>query len=117
MSILDWTEGGDVIAYQRCPDCAEAWYFRRSFCPRCGHGNPVTHASEGVGTVHAVTLVTRAPSAELRAFAPYAILLVDLDEGVRIMAQGEKTLAIGERVRARVADFAGRRVPFVERAS
>jgi uncharacterized OB-fold protein len=112
--IDDWTTGGAAIAYQRCTACGGIWYFRRSFCPSCG-GAPETLASSGAGTVHAATLVARAPSPELRALAPYAILLVDMDEGFRMMAHGAQGLGIGERVRARFAEFAGRRVPHFER--
>jgi uncharacterized OB-fold protein len=111
----DWTTGGEGIAYQRCPACGAIWYFARSFCPACGK-EPETLASAGGGAVHAATLVTRAPSQELRALAPYAILLVDMDEGFRMMAHGDQDLSIGDKVRARFVRFADRVVPHFERA-
>ncbi len=52
---------------RRCPACADVWYFRRSFCPHCGSAPRDDRQASGLGTVHAVTLVTRAPSDELRA--------------------------------------------------
>jgi uncharacterized OB-fold protein len=117
MSVVDWTSGGDAILFQRCASCAATWYFVRGFCPRCGRAEPQTRPAAGSGVVHAVTLVERAPSAELRALAPYGILLVDMSEGFRMMTQGEKGLAIGDEVRVRIEAFAGRRVPFAERAT
>ena len=111
---LDWTEGGEGIAYQRCPACKAVWYFRRTFCPQCGDQSPETLQCAGRGIVHAVTLVTRAPSDELRAHAPYLIALVDADEGFRLMAHGDKGLTIGARVRARFIQLAGRLVPYFQ---
>lgn len=109
--VLDWTQGGEGIAYQACPACAAVWYFQRTFCPRCGNARPELRQARGSGVVHALTLVARAPSEELRAFAPYAIALIDADEGFRLMAHADPDLRIGERVRVRFIDLAGRRVP------
>ena len=97
------------------PACAGLWYFRRTFCPRCGRQDPDNRQSGGTGTVHAVTLVTRAPGEELRPYAPYLIALVDADEGFRLMAHGDKSLQIGDRVRARFVTLAGRLMPYFER--
>ena len=114
--IADWTRGGAGIAYQTCASCKSVWYFRRGFCPACGDGNPVTRQASGAGTVHARTSVARAPTEELRAHAPYLIVLVDADEGFRLMAHGDPTLQIGDRVRARFVDLAGKKIPYFEPA-
>jgi uncharacterized protein len=113
--VLDWTRGGEGIAYQACLACAGLWYFHRTFCPRCGRPDPDERQSGGIGTVHAITLVTRAPAEELRAHAPYLIALVDADEGFRLMAHGDRALRIGDRVRARYVTLAGRLMPHFER--
>lgn len=107
-----WTEGGSGICYQHCIECSSTWYFRRAFCPRCGNSEPQNHVSAGKGVVYAKTVVVRAPSQELRQLAPYSIILVDMDEGFRIMAHGEEALGIGSRVTAEVHDFAGARLPY-----
>ena len=114
--IFDWTQGTEGIAYQACAECGAVWYFRRTFCPRCGHDDPQHRQASGKGTVHAVTLVARAPTEELRAHAPYAIVLVDADEGFRVMAHGATDLGIGERVRCTFVSLAGRLMPRFERA-
>jgi uncharacterized OB-fold protein len=116
MSILDWTGGADGIAYQTCEACKAVWYFHRSFCPGCGKGEPVTRQASGLGTLHARTLVSRAPSEELRAHVPYLIVLVDAAEGFRLMAHGDPALAIGDKVRAKYIQLAGKKIPYFEKA-
>ena len=115
MNFADWTKDGDGIAYQTCGNCKAIWYFHRSFCPECGTAAPVTLQASGLGTVHARTLVGRAPTEETRAHAPYLIVLVDAEEGFRLMAHGDAELQIGDRVRARFAPLAGRKIPYFEK--
>jgi uncharacterized OB-fold protein len=114
--VADWTRGGTGIVYQACASCKAVWYFRRGFCPACGDGNPVTRQASGAGKVHARTNVARAPTEELRAHAPYLIVLVDADEGFRLMAHGDPTLEIGDRVQARFVNLAGGTIPHFELA-
>jgi uncharacterized OB-fold protein len=110
-----WVDGESAITYQRCSACDHVWYFRRSFCPGCGAPDePMLHAA-GIGQVYALSLVHRAPSEALRTFAPYLVVLVDMEEGFRLMAHGDPSLAIGERVRARYAEFGGKVIPYFEK--
>jgi uncharacterized OB-fold protein len=113
--ILDWTAGAQGIAYQCCSACKAVWYFRRNFCPHCGSAPPEEKQASGLGIVHAATQVARAPSEELRPYAPYVILLVDADEGFRLMAHGDSALKIGDRVRARFITLAGKLIPHFEK--
>lgn len=79
---------------------------RHVFYPRVAE--PVTGARDlewvpasGLGTVHAVTVMRPKPPQQ-----PYNVVLVDLDEGVRMMSRVEGIAAdavrIGMRVRARI---------------
>jgi uncharacterized OB-fold protein len=111
----DWTVGTPGITYQRCGNCSGVWYFRREFCPTCGSRDIQALSASGSGTVHASTLVHRAPSDEFRALAPYSVVLVDIDEGFRMMGHGDPLLQIGERVRCRFQPFADRLLPFFEK--
>lgn len=113
--VNDWTRGGEGIAYQRCGSCQHLWYFQRTFCPHCGAGSVETLQSSGGGTVYAVTQVVRAPSEQLRAYAPYWIALVDVDEGFRMMAHVESGAVIGERVHARFLAFGESHIPVFTR--
>jgi uncharacterized OB-fold protein len=111
-TVPDWTQGEAAIAYQRCGGCNAVWYFRREFCPHCGRPEPATLQASGQGTVYAQTLVHRAPSEALRVRAPYLIALVDMEEGFRVMGQGDARLAIGDRVQARFETFGETLVPY-----
>ena len=95
----DWTTGAESVLYESCPACSHLSYFRRGFCPACGTSPVTVLASAGTGTVYAATVVVRAPSPDWKALAPYPMLLVDLDEGIRMMAHGATGLRIGDRVR------------------
>jgi len=72
-------------------------------CARCGGRALDWRRSAGRGVVHAVSVVHRAPSPAFKADVPYAIALVDLDEGFRMMANivgaDPARVAIGDRVR------------------
>lgn len=109
--IADWTRGAPRLTYEYCPACGAAQAFPRGFCARCGSTQVETREASGLGTVASATEVTRAPSKQLQAYAPYTLLLVDLDEGCRVMAHGDKGLAIGARVKAGFSDFGGGLAP------
>ena len=57
----------------------------------------------------------RAATPETRAHVPYNIVLVDAEEGFRMMAHGDNDLAIGDEVTASYRPFAGRLVPYFEK--
>ena len=114
-AIADWTTGTQALVFQRCLSCQSTWYFRRTFCPHCGTSQVSDERSSGKGSVHAVTLVTRAPTEELRAHAPYLIVLVDADEGFRLMAHGDPALELGERVSCSFKTLAGKLIPYFEK--
>lgn len=113
--MADWTTGEGAIVYQLCAACSAVQYFRRAFCAACGASNPQPRQASGRGRVYATSLVCRAATPETRAHIPYNIVLVDCEEGFRMMAHGETELAIGEAVVARFEPFAGRLVPFFTR--
>jgi uncharacterized OB-fold protein len=108
----DWTVGAPRLVAQRCEACAARWLFRRDFCPHCGCQSPQALALTGVGTVHAATVVHRAPDDEFRAIAPYALVLVELDEAVRVMGHAPLGAAIGARVEVTFVEIAGRLLPY-----
>jgi uncharacterized OB-fold protein len=115
-ALADWTTGVEAIVYQSCAACGARQYFRRSFCGVCGVPDPVEKRASGAGTIYATSLVCRAATPETRAHVPYNIVLVDTIEGFRMMAHGDNDLAIGDKVTARFAPFAGRLVPHFEKA-
>jgi len=113
----DWTSGREAILYRVCASCRGVQYLRRSFCAACGSTDLSEKHASGEGTVYATSLVCRAATPETRAHVPYNIVLVDTKEGFRMMAHGANDLALGDAVIARFAPFAGRIVPYFERAT
>lgn len=109
----DWWAGvaEGRIGYEICRDCGAAQFYPRGRCTACGSARVETHNTAGTGTIFSITIVHRPPSPALQAFAPYAIALVDLDEGVRLMAHADPVLWIGARVRATFVPFGERIVP------
>lgn len=97
-----------VLRYQSCSACDAPQTLTRYACAICGSPRLAWREAAGTGTVYATTLVNRAPSDEFRAIVPYLLLLVDLDEGPRVMAHGMPGLAIGDRAYARIQTLAGR---------
>lgn len=112
--IADWTSGAEALTYGRCQACGRVSYFRRPFCPHCGSEDIEVRIASGRGKVHAITTVARAPSTELRPFAPYRIALVDAEEGFRFMSHAADSLAIGDAVLTSFRPLGERIVPFVE---
>lgn len=112
----DWTQGADAILYQSCGSCRAVWYFRRGFCPSCGVAEPQTHRASSRGAVYAATLVCRAATPEAKAHVPYMIVLIDMVEGFRLMAHGDKDLIIGDVVTVRFENFTDRRMPYAVKA-
>jgi uncharacterized OB-fold protein len=110
--VADWTTGKQSIAFQVCGACRHVWYFRRGFCPDCGSDFVTTSQASGEGTVFAISIVTRAATAEARAHVPYAVVLVDANEGFRMMGHGERDLKIGDKVKASYETFTGHIVPY-----
>ena len=71
-----------VLRYQQCTACDAPQTLARYACRQCGSDQLDWLTSIGTGRVYACTVVTRAPSDEFRALAPYTLALVDLEEGL-----------------------------------
>ena len=88
------------LGYQRCSDCSAAVFYPRVLCPFCGSSSLEWCESVGRGTVYATTAV------HSRNRDPRSVVLVDLDEGFRMMSRVERLPAeeieIGTRVRFEV---------------
>src|SRR3972149_2099834 len=74
------------LRYQLCRGCAPVQFYPGAVCAGCGGTSLEWRRSSGVGSIHTVTVVYRAPSPAFRGDVPYAIALVDLGGGFRMMA-------------------------------
>lgn len=86
------------IVYQQCPACGHAQAQARPFCHACLRPDPDWRLAAGGGLVVALTVQHRAPTEDWQARVPYAIALVDLDEGPRVMALASDDVSTGDRV-------------------
>ncbi len=89
----------DVLGFQACGSCSGAVFPPRGRCSHCGAEALSWRASAGRGTVYSTTVL--AP----RDKPTYAVVLVDLDEGYRMMSRiveaDAETIAIDDRVAVR----------------
>lgn len=92
----DWTRDTPLILTSSCLRCGHRWYISRQRCPRCGGSVIERRPSAPVGSVVAVTSVS--PQISLDGMQ-MGLTLVDLDDGIRIMARCAPGLAVGARVR------------------
>lgn len=71
------------LRLQRCRPCEAHYFPPRPFCPRCLSDDVVWEAVSGRGTLHTYVINHRAaPGFE----PPYAIAVVQLDEGPQMMS-------------------------------
>ncbi|MET1113365.1 MAG: OB-fold domain-containing protein [Comamonas sp.] len=91
----------EVVRYQRCLQCGQAQTLARYACQACGGRTLDWLDASGEATVRAAAVVARAPSDAFRALAPYTLVMVQLDEGPRLMGHAEAGIRIGARVKAR----------------
>ena len=94
----DWTRGVPAVHLWSCDACGNRWYLPRPCCPRCRSADLRARPVAGSGEVAAVTVVRRAPVAEGTPRVPFALSLVDLDEGVRVMGHCDLDTRPGDRV-------------------
>jgi uncharacterized OB-fold protein len=91
------------LRYQRCGSCGHAEFPPRRLCSACHEDALEWAPASGEGRIHSFTIVHRAPTEAFRARVPYAIALVDLAEGFRMMMNVEaddlSTIAIGAPIR------------------
>lgn len=91
------------LVLQFCVSCERAVWYPRVLCPHCGGTDLDWRPADGRGTIYAVSVQHRPGHPALADRVPYAVALVDLDDGVRVMTNvvgcdaGE--VSVGRRVR------------------
>jgi uncharacterized OB-fold protein len=74
------------LLLQHCLDCAAVHYYQQGFCRNCGSARLEHRAASGRGKVHSYSVVYRAPGPAFKDETPYAVLLVELEEGPRMIS-------------------------------
>ena len=89
------------LLYQRCVPCDTAVFNPAPICPACLSRQLTWHESSGRGSIYSWTVAYRPMTA--RFTAPYAPIIVDLDEGYQMVSNligcPVETVRIGLRVR------------------
>lgn len=100
------------LAYQHCTTCDAAVFPPRVLCPEltCSGSTLEWRTSSGGGTVHSVTWLRP------RDRDPYNVVLVDVDEGFRMMSNvvGSDDVTIGTRVHGSIKEVDGQLLPIFE---
>jgi uncharacterized protein len=100
----------------RCTDCAHVSYYPRLACPRCSGRELRWREASGRGVVYSHTTVfTSFYGADWEPEIPYTVLLVDLEEGPRMLTRlvgDDDGLATGSRVQVEFRAVNGRSYPF-----
>ena len=92
--------GRGELTFQRCRDCNGITFIPQPACTHCLSSNLGWETSSGKGAIYSWTVVWRpqTPAFEI----PYAIAIVDVDEGYQMMSNiihiDPAKLAIGMRV-------------------
>ena len=99
------------LAYQVCPDDGAVVYFPRVIAPGTGSANLEWRISKGLGTVYATTVVNAGKDKP-----PHNVVLIDIDEGFRMMSRVEgidpMQVKIGMRVKVRMLPGDEKQAPY-----
>jgi len=75
------------LRFQRCSGCGTWRHVPREMCAECGSWEWRWEKASGRGTVFTWTVAARAMHPAFADSAPYAPVVVALDEGVRLLSQ------------------------------
>lgn len=108
---------------QWCGACTRPIFYPRDVCPYClGAEHLAWRESKGTGTVHAVSVQHRPANPTMTDRVPYAVALVDVDDGIRVMTNivnvEPDAVAVGDAVRLTWEELPdGRNLPLFEPAT
>lgn len=75
------------LRFQRCSECGTWRHLPRFMCAQCGSERWSWELSSGRGRVYSWTVTHQAMHPAFAAEVPYAVLVVELDEGVRMVGR------------------------------
>ena len=106
----------------RCETCATVFFYPRIHCPCCGSRLVGWHRATGRGKVFSFTHVAVSfHGSGWESQLPYTVLLVDLEEGVRMVSRlvgdGRASVRSGDPVMVTFPEISGRRLPYFELAT
>lgn len=105
---LEWHRASicaGALCIQRCGACGRWRHPPRRYCPGCQSPQARFEPVAGTGAVVSFTVSHRSLDPGWQQRAPYATVVVELDEGPRVLAATDlepTEVGIGQRVRVRV---------------
>jgi uncharacterized OB-fold protein len=81
----DAFQAGRLVA-QFCTECDRFQHYPKPVCGQCWGSSLEWRDLSGTGKIYTFAIVHRGPSKEF-SDTPYAVGMVDLDEGIRMMAR------------------------------
>ena len=79
--------GQSELRFQRCSECGTWRHVPREMCAACGSWQWEWAVSSGRGTVFTWTVVARALHPAFQNATPYAPVVIEMEEGVRLLSQ------------------------------
>lgn len=74
------------LTIQHCKQCQRWQFYPRAFCAHCASEDLVWQETSGLGRIYTFTINRRAPNVFMKSRLPYAVAIIALDEGPRMMA-------------------------------
>ncbi|MBQ0725569.1 MAG: OB-fold domain-containing protein [Cycloclasticus sp.] len=84
-ALWDGLKNGKLLL-QHCDDCGHVQYYQQGMCRLCQSTKLRHQAASGKGTIYSYSVVYRAPGPAFKDDVPYAVLLVQLEEGPRMIS-------------------------------
>lgn len=81
--------GHGDLRFQRCGDCGTWRHMPRYTCASCGSASWSWEKSSGRGTLYSWTVTHRSFHPGFNQDVPYAVVVVEMEEGVRVVSQIE----------------------------
>lgn len=74
------------LRLMRCRACGTPYFYPRAYCPTCWSADTEWFEASGHGTLYSFSIVHQFPLEPFASLAPYANIIVTLEEGPRLMA-------------------------------
>ncbi len=103
------------LTYQVCRRCGAVGFYPRAHCTGCGGPELEWRTSAGEGTIYTFTVIRQHGHPFFAGRVPYALALVDLDEGFRMLTEivgaDPEQVRVGQRVELAWEDAGEVRIP------
>jgi hypothetical protein len=90
------------LLMQKCEDCGNLTFYPVYVCPACISANLAWTELSGRGRIHSVTIVHRPATPVFASVTPYAVALIEVDEGPIMMSNIVGVNALQARIDDRV---------------